>query len=62
MAVGNLADGHVQLTLPWRATPPTAEADAAADAVRDRFGATAVTRGALLGRDTGPEMPLLPDP
>ncbi|MGW0505641.1 DNA polymerase IV [Micromonospora sp. NPDC003241] len=62
VAVGNLGDGHVQLTLPWHAAPPTAELDAAVDAVRDRFGSTALTRGALLGRDTGPEMPLLPDP
>jgi DNA polymerase-4 len=31
------------------------------DAVRDRFGSTAVTRAALLGRDPGLTMPMLPD-
>jgi DNA polymerase-4 len=37
------------------------ELDEALDAVRDRFGSTAVTRAALLERGTGIEMPLLPD-
>ena len=35
--------------------------DAALDAVRARFGATAITRAVLLGRDPGLTMPLLPD-
>ena len=35
--------------------------DAALDEVRDRYGADAVRRGVLLGRDTGIAMPLLPD-
>jgi DNA polymerase-4 len=35
--------------------------DAALDEVRKRFGATAVTRAVLLGRDPGLTMPLLPD-
>jgi DNA polymerase-4 len=35
--------------------------DAALDEVRDRFGATAITRAVLLGRETGMTMPLLPD-
>jgi DNA polymerase-4 len=35
--------------------------DRALDAVRDRFGTAAVTRGVLLGRDLGPSIPLLPD-
>ncbi|GAA0365648.1 DNA polymerase IV [Micromonospora gifhornensis] len=60
VAVGNLGDGHVQLTLPWD-RDPTAELDAAVDAVRERFGSTALTRAVLLGHDAGPEMPLLPD-
>ncbi|MBL6276168.1 DNA polymerase IV [Micromonospora fiedleri] len=60
VAVGNLGDGHVQLTLPWDGDP-TAELDAAVDAVRERFGSTALTRAVLLGHDAGPEMPLLPD-
>jgi DNA polymerase-4 len=35
--------------------------DAALDAVRDRFGSSAVTRAVLLGHDQGPSVPLLPD-
>jgi DNA polymerase-4 len=35
--------------------------DAAVDAVRDRFGSSAVTRAVLLGRYQGPSVPLLPD-
>jgi DNA polymerase-4 len=35
--------------------------DTALDQVRDRFGSAAVTRGVLLGRDQGLEMPRLPD-
>ncbi|MFR9775616.1 DNA polymerase IV [Micromonospora sp. MS34] len=60
VSVGNLDDGHVQLTLPFTRDPGV-ELDAAVDAVRDRFGSTAVTRAVLLGRDPGLEMPRLPD-
>lgn len=60
VAVGNLDDGHVQLTLPFTRDPGPA-LDAAVDAVRDRFGSRALTRGVLLGRDPGFEMPMLPD-
>ena len=35
--------------------------DTALDAVRDRFGTTAITRAVLLGRDPGLTMPMLPD-
>ena len=35
--------------------------DTALDRVRERFGSSAVTRAALLGRDQGFEVPLLPD-
>jgi DNA polymerase-4 len=35
--------------------------DAAVDTIRDRFGAAAITRAVLLGRDPGFSMPLLPD-
>jgi DNA polymerase-4 len=60
VAVGNLDDGSEQLVLPF--DPHTGgELDAALDAVRDRFGSTAITRGALLGRGEGMEVPLLPD-
>ena len=60
VAVGNLGDGHVQLTLPWD-PDPTAELGAAVAAVRERFGYTAQNRAVLDGHDAGPEMPLLPD-
>ena len=35
--------------------------DAAVDEVRDRFGTDLLTRGVLLGRGRGIEMPLLPN-
>ena len=35
--------------------------DNTVDLVRDRFGSEAITRGSLLGRDPGIEVPLLPD-
>ncbi|MFE9203550.1 DNA polymerase IV [Micromonospora sp. NPDC006431] len=60
VSVGNLDTGHVQLTLPFT-RDPGAELDAAVDAVRDRFGSSALTRAVLLGRDPGLEMPRLPD-
>jgi DNA polymerase-4 len=61
VAVGNLDDrGAVQPPLPFdRHDRP--DLDAALDAVRDRFGSSAVTRAALLGRDEGLLVPLLPD-
>jgi DNA polymerase-4 len=72
VAVGNLggrggADGGpdgtagaVQLPLPLGGVP-SAALDGAMDQVKDRFGTTALTRGVLLGRDQGWEMPMLPD-
>jgi DNA polymerase-4 len=60
VAVANLEnDGAIQLTLPFDRHGP--ELDAALDEVRRRFGADAVTRAVLLGRDAGFEVPLLPD-
>ena len=60
IAVGNLNDDtEVQLSLPFDG-PPMA-LDTVLDQVRDRFGSAAVTRGVLLGRDQGLEMPRLPD-
>jgi DNA polymerase-4 len=35
--------------------------DAALDEIRTRYGATAITRGILVGRRATPDMPLLPD-
>ncbi len=60
IAVGNLDDHGEQLELPFDAYSD-GQLDAALDAVRNRCGSTAITRGALLGRDPGLEMPLLPD-
>jgi len=61
VAVANLADDRpVQLALPFGRGSGTA-LDSALDDVRERFGPTAVTRTVLLGRDTGPSVPLLPD-
>ena len=60
VAVANLDDsGVVQLTLPFERHDRGL--DAALDRVRDRFGADAVTRAVLLGRDPGLTVPLLPD-
>jgi DNA polymerase-4 len=57
----NLGDARaVQLVLPFDRRRPAA-LDAAIDDVRDRYGATAITRAALLGRDPGLTVPLLPD-
>ena len=61
VAVGNLdSDGSVQLELPF-ATQDDDSLDAALDAVRDKFGGTAVTRAAALGHDLDPSVPILPD-
>jgi DNA polymerase IV len=61
IAVANLDDdATLQLPLPLGRADVDA-LDAALDEVRERFGSTAVTRAVLLGRDTGPSMPLLPD-
>jgi DNA polymerase IV len=61
LAVTNLSDdGAVQLALPFEPADDGA-LDAALDEVRERFGADAVTRAVLLGRQLRPSMPLLPD-
>ena len=61
VAVSNLVDDDaVQLALPFERTA-TGTLDAALDDLRSRFGTGAVTRAVHLGRDLGPEMPLLPD-
>ena len=55
-----VSDDAVQLELPFdrRWTPSL---DAALDDLRERFGASVVTRAVLLGRDDGLTVPLLPD-
>ena len=51
--------GAQQLTLPFAGEP--ACVDEAVDRVRRRYGKSALTRGVLIGRDPGLEMPHLPD-
>jgi DNA polymerase-4 len=61
VAVNNVCDDDgVQLVLPFDGCAPVA-LDAALDGVRARFGSGAVTRGALVGKGQGLEVPLLPD-
>ncbi|HXV95244.1 MAG TPA: DNA polymerase IV [Gaiellaceae bacterium] len=61
IAVTNLDDERTrQLELPFGA-PGWNALDAALDEVRNRYGADAVMRGVLLGREPGITMPLLPD-
>jgi DNA polymerase-4 len=61
VAVGNLDDDRaLQLPLPFDHFCGS-ELDTALDAVRDRFGTSAVTRALQLGRDQGIWVPLLPD-
>jgi DNA polymerase-4 len=61
VAVANLDDDSVvQLGLPFDRHSGGA-LDAALDEVRARFGSSAVTRAVLLGRDSLPLVPLLPD-
>jgi DNA polymerase IV len=60
IAVTNLEnDDSVQLALPFDARGDAL--DLALDEVRERFGAKALTRAVLVGRDRGLIMPLLPD-
>jgi DNA polymerase-4 len=61
LSLTNLTDATpFQLALPFDTRLDTA-LDEALDEVRDRFGSSSVTRGVLLGRDRGFEVPLLPD-
>jgi DNA polymerase-4 len=61
IAITNLEnDDAVQLALPFDRRDGGA-LDTALDEVRARFGADAVTRAVLLGRDQGLTMPMLPD-
>jgi DNA polymerase IV len=61
ISIANLIDeGAIQLTLPLDRHSGDA-LDTALDSVRDRFGSAAITRAALLGKDQGFSVPLLPD-
>ncbi|MFC9788500.1 DNA polymerase IV [Rhodococcus sp. NPDC127528] len=72
VALTNLdREGAEQLALPFETETETGTAerpprdltalDTALDSVRDRFGVVAVTRAALLGKDRGESVPILPD-
>lgn len=57
-------DGAQQLELPFADTVDVKDSltiDMAIDRVRGRYGNAALTRGVLVGRDPGLEMPMLPD-
>jgi DNA polymerase-4 len=59
IALTNLSDQDaIQLSFPF---DRARDLDATLDRVRDRFGSAAITRGVLVGRDTGWSVPLLPD-
>jgi DNA polymerase-4 len=59
IALANLTDqGPVQLMLPL---DRARDLDATLDRVRERFGSDAITRGVLVGHDSGVWVPLLPD-
>jgi DNA polymerase IV len=61
IAVSGLEDGRTaQLALPLDGRG-RGELDLAVDRIRERFGAKALTRAVLLGRELGPQVPLLPD-
>jgi DNA polymerase-4 len=61
VAVGNLStNDFVQLELPFERADRRV-LDSTLDAVRVRFGSASVTRGALVGKDPGLVMPMLPD-
>jgi DNA polymerase-4 len=61
-AVSNIdRDGAQQLELPFDARADLLAVDLAMDDVRRRYGNSALTRGVLVGRDPGWEMPMLPD-
>ncbi len=61
VSVGNLDDsGRLQLVLPFDRAGAD-ELDDAVDAVRDRFGWSALTRAGRVGTDEGMTVPLLPD-
>jgi DNA polymerase-4 len=63
VSVGQLDDADaVQLALPFDdGAPRDVGLDDVLDRVRGKFGAAAVTRAVLLGRDSGLSMPMLPD-
>ena len=60
LTIANLDDDTaVQLELPFHRRGAL---DAVLDDLKERYGATAITRAVLLNRDQGISMPVLPDP
>ncbi len=58
---GNLSgDDAVQMALPFDGAS-SATIDPTLDGIKERFGTKAITRGVLLGRRDGLQVPLLPD-
>jgi DNA polymerase-4 len=69
VSISGLVDAHteqLELPLEWPGAAGAARResvlDGALDAVKDKYGAGAVTRAVLLDREPGIEMPQLPDP
>ncbi|MGI9085474.1 MAG: DNA polymerase IV [Aeromicrobium sp.] len=60
LALSGLDDNPAQLVLPFT-TSSGGELDEAVDAVRDKFGSSAVRRAVQVGRAERPAMPILPD-
>jgi DNA polymerase-4 len=61
VSVGNLGNhGGVQLELPFGSADGH-NLDKALDAVRDRFGSSALTRAVSIGQSLDPAVPILPD-
>ena len=56
--LGRVDDIHPELPIDWN---EGARLDSVLDAVRDKFGTTALDRAAQLGRDPGWSTPLLPE-
>ncbi len=60
-AVSNIdTEGAQQLELNFDSAPDLLAVDSAVDRVRQKFGNASLTRGVLVGRDPGLEMPTLP--
>jgi DNA polymerase-4 len=61
VSLTNLEEGSaIQLSLPFDRRH-SGDLDAAVDELRERFGSAAITRAALVGREQGFTVPLLPD-
>jgi DNA polymerase-4 len=62
IAMTNLEDARAGVQLALKLPPPPPPGlDLVLDEIRDRYGAEAITRAVLLGRDPGLTVPLLPD-